>query len=233
MEQINVRKLRKVLPNYDTADLYQEWERALDKLAEATELDVYRAMSVGTRRILYQCLLAMGARSVLDIGTYVGTSAACFALAVKRKRGHVVTVDVRDANAPNGFWAIDERPHSPRELMHKLGVGDNVEFVTCSGNDYLRRTKRTFDFICLDAGKSADEDFITLTLALDKLNPKGLIFVDDVFPNGEPFVEGGYAEPGPWLALEKLRELAPIRVHQLNKTLEGADIRCAFITNAS
>jgi predicted O-methyltransferase YrrM len=172
----------------------------------------------------------MQARTVLDIGTYVGTSAATFALAVKPRGGSVVTVDVCEANAPDGFWKIDERPHSPKELMQKLDVEDCVTFVTCRGIEYLKNTQRKFDFVCLDAGKGAEEDFQTIVLALEHMNPPGLMFLDDVFPFGEPMVPGGFSEIGPWQALERLKREAPVEVHQVNTTLEGFAVRCAFVT---
>jgi predicted O-methyltransferase YrrM len=165
----------------------------------------------------------------LDIGTYVGTSALCFALAVGRG-GHVVTLDVKDANADDGFWKVDGRSQRPRDLMERAQVSERVDFFTESGLNYLRRTDTMFDFVCIDAGKNKQEDYEVVRLALSRLNPDGLIFMDDVFPHNRPIRPGGFSEPGPWLVLERLRREMKITVHQFNRTIEGAEIRCAFIT---
>lgn len=225
-----LRYLRQGLPAYDTPDLAAQWQSdGLAVLERVQELGVFRAMSVGTRQILFQAVRAMRAHTVLDIGTYVGTSALNFALAVG-KGGRVVTVDCVDANAPDGFWAVDKRPRSPAQLMQAAGVADRVEFATSTGCQYLATTEQKFDFICIDANKNEEEDWRTVGLALRRLNPNGLIFFDDVFPEGKPVRPGGFAEIGTWNTLQRLQRETGAQVHQINATLQGSQIRCAFVT---
>lgn len=227
---IDVTNLRCDVPDYDTPDLFIQWESARKKMVSLGEGPVHRAMSVCTRRILFQAVRAMGAKSVLDIGTYVGTSAANFALAVG-EGGSVVTVDVVDANGPNGYWKQDGRPHSPRELAEKVG-GGSVEFVTQDGTEYLRQTDRTFDLICIDGGKGEDDTYEQLPLAAAHLNPNGIIFMDDFFPDGQP-MPSGYYEPGHYLAVKRhMDEGAPIKFVYLSRTLDGSRIACAWVVRA-
>lgn len=224
---IDLSNLREGMPDYDTPELRGQWEReGLAVLKRVGELGVFRAMSVGTRQMLFQSARAIGARSVLDIGTYVGTSALAFALAVER----VVTVDYVDANAPDGYWKIDGRTRSPAGLMEAAGVADRVEFVTATDANYLAGTDDRFDLICIDASKDSEEDYLTTGLALKRLNPGGLMFFDDVFPEGKPMKAGGYSVLGPWLMLERLKRESGAKVHQIDKTIDGGDVRCAFMT---
>ena len=227
---IDLSRLRKGMPEYDTPELRKQWARdGLAVLQRVGELGVFRAMSVGTRQELFQACRAIEARSVLDVGTYVGTSALAFALAVG-EGGRVVTVDCVDANDPDGFWKIDGRPHSPAKLMEAAGVADRVEFVTATGADYLKDNEDRFDLICIDASKDSEEDYLTTSYALKRLSPGGLLFFDDVFPEGAPMKPGGYSVLGPWLLLERLRREHGAQVHQMYRTLDGGAVRCAFVT---
>lgn len=220
--------MRTELPKITGANLDREWREAKNVQTSVDSLSTFRAMSVGTREMLFKTLRAMGAKRVLDIGTYVGTSALAFALAVGGD-GEVVTVDIVDANAPDGYWHVDKRPCSPREMLARAGVADRVEFVTMSGLDYVKSTDKTFDFICIDAGKGFDEDYETAVRALELLTPGGLLFVDDVFPSGGPIKPGGYHEPGPWKVVKTLIENFPLRHIQVDKTPDGGTVRCAFL----
>lgn len=228
---LDVTNLRVDVPNYDTAALAKEWSVAAGIFHLHNEARVFRAMSIGTRRILFQAMRAMGAKDVLDIGTYNGTSALNAAIAVGSS-GHVVTVDIVDINAPNAFWKVDGRPHSPRQLMQKCGVDRIVEFVTQDATEYLKQTDRTFDLICIDSSKSEQGTYDQMPIVLSRLNPNGIVFIDDVFADGKPMPDG-YYEPGHWLALKRyMDEGAPIKVIPLTRTLEGARIACAWVIRA-
>lgn len=222
----NIESLLQTLPKFDTPALSAEWGAAHNVFRAVDAVNVFRAMSIGTRRILFQTLRAMNAKDVLDLGTYNGTSALCFALACTH--GRVVTVDVVDANAPDGYWAVDGLTHSPQQLMDKAGV-KNVEFVTQDATAYLRSTADTFDMICIDASKSEEDTYDQMPLAVARLNPGGLIFMDDVFADGVP-MPSGYYDVSHWNVLQRYHGvLNPVL---LTKTLEGARIACAWVLRA-
>lgn len=229
---IDATNLRADVPNFDTAELRDAWHReGLPVFQACGEVAVFRAMSIGTRQILFQTIRAMGARDVLDIGTYNGTSALNFALAVGLG-GRVVTVDIVDANAPAGYWFVDKRPHSPRHLMEKARVADRVEFVTMDANAYLASTERLFDLICIDSAKSEEDTYEQLALVVSRLKPNGIIFMDDVFADGKP-MPSGYYEAAHWNVLTRYaNEGAPIRATPITKTLDSARIACAWVTRA-
>lgn len=222
-----IDNLRRDVPEYDTQELASQWQVAHSRLKKIGELGVFRAMSIGTRRMLFQAIRAMGATTVLDIGTYVGTSAANFAMAVG-PGGSVVSLDVVDANSPDGFWKQDNRPHSPRELADKVG-GGTVEFITQGGAEYMRETDRTFDFICIDGGKGEDDTYEQIGLSLHCLNPNGIIFMDDFFFDGNA-MPSGYYEEGHYRALTRhISEGVPLKFVPISKDLYGARVACAWV----
>jgi O-methyltransferase len=138
-------------------------------------------MNLQTRRMLFETIRTMGAKSVLDIGTYVGVSAMNYAIAVGIG-GSVVTVDIKDANAEDGFWKTTGRPMSPERMLKSVGVNHRVEFVTQDSVEFMRATDRTFDFISIDGWHEAHQVYKEIELAMQCLNPGGLIFMDDVQP---------------------------------------------------
>ena len=68
-----------------------------------------------------------------------------------------------------------------------------------------------------------------MPLAVDRLNPGGLIFMDDVFADGVP-MPSGYYDVSHWNVLQRYQGvLNPVL---LTKTLEGARIACAWVLRA-
>jgi len=220
--------LRTKLPIYDTPELAAQWAEAYAVMERVGELGVPCAMGVGTRQVAFQAIRAMDARSVLDIGTYVGTSALNYALAVG-EGGRVVTVDIRDANAEDSYWTRAGRGRSPRELLTMAGVADRVEFVTMDSEEYLRSTREKFDFVSIDGWHEAHAVRKDVKLSMERLNDDGLIFMDDVQPGGPPPEVDSIK--GPWRALERLMlEGENIEVTLLSKALNGDTTAVAFLT---
>lgn len=225
-----IENLRESVPDFDTKALRDQWMQARKEIERVGELSVFRAMSIGTRQMLFQCVRAMGAKTVLDIGTYTGTSALCFALAVG-EGGSVVTLDVVDANAPDGFWKQDNKPRSPAEVMRMAGVAERVEFLTMDAAKYLCETDRLFDFVCIDAGKNEEETEEQFKLVLEHMAPGGLIFFDDVFADGVP-MPSGYYEPAHWNVLKRYQERGVIVAFPMTQALDGQRIACAWVVRA-
>lgn len=220
--------LRHSLPNYDTPHLADEWELARTIMENHGETGVPCTMTLGSRRILFQVCRAIEARDVLDIGTFTGSSAAAFALAAER----VVSVDIQDVNAANAHWLDFKRPCNPRQLAVNIGVSHKIDFVAMDSVAFLTHTTRKFDFICLDGWHECEAVFAEIPLAIEKLNPGGLIFLDDVQTNGPP--PGNDFIPGPLQALEKhLLNGTNIAAHFLTSTLEGEPMAAALLTKGN
>lgn len=229
---LDVSRLRATLPAYDTPELERQWRSALSVLTSIGELDIPCAMGMGTRRILFQAIRAMGARDILDIGTFTGASACALALAAD-DNGRVVTVDIADANAADGHWLKAGRSRTPRELMVQAGVEQSVQFVTQDSVEYLKSTPLLFDFICIDGWHEDFCVYAEIELALQRLKPDGLIFLDDVQFLGYPVPPGHDRIPGPLEAIWRhLDEGAPLVLNPITKSLEGSPMACAFLTRA-
>lgn len=187
---------------YDTA-----WAEALAVVTRLDDVDVPCAMSIAERERLFKLCKAIGAKRVLDIGTYVGSSALAFALS----GAHVTTVDIKPVNAPDAYWAQVGRAMSPTDLMRTAGVMDRVRFVQSDAREYLKGAPPdNFDLISIDGWHEEHAVYDELGLALNRLTPGGLIFMHDV--QWCPPPPGVDAIPGPLKALrQRLTEGAPYR----------------------
>jgi len=216
--------MRTTLPIYDTPELFAEWEKALAVLERIGELGVVRAMGVATRRMIFQVLRAMEAKDVLDIGTCFGTSACTMALA----GCSVVTVDIRPINGADGQWRRFGRPRDARTLWTNAGVVDRIEVVRAHSHEYLAETDQTFDFISLDGNHGERHVYDEINLALARLRPQGLIFMDDVQTGTLP--AGCTPIHGPKLAIERhLAEGAPFRCIPFTQSMYGDPTGVAFL----
>jgi predicted O-methyltransferase YrrM len=226
---LDVSNLRHDLPNWDRMGFYEAWLVTEDKLLELGESDIPCAMRPAKRRLCFQIIRAMGAKSVLDIGTYVGTSAANYGAAVG-SGGRVVTVDIRSVDADNAHWKQVGRNLSPRALMEAVGVADRVQFVTCDARKYLAETAEKFDFISIDGWHEYFAVYEEIRLALTRLNPDGLIFLDDIQIPGQRLFEGCDRFDGPWRALQRhISERAPFEVIYIPHMLDLEPTSAAFL----
>ncbi|GAA2691353.1 MULTISPECIES: O-methyltransferase [Actinosynnema] len=110
----------------------------------------------------------VGARSVLEVGTYTGYSTLCLARALPAD-GKVVTCDV-----------VAKWPEMGRPFWERAGVADRIDVrvgdarATLAG---LRAGNAVFDLVFIDANKSDYPHYYEQALAL--LRPGGLVVVDN------------------------------------------------------
>jgi predicted O-methyltransferase YrrM len=119
---------------------------------------------------------AMGARKVLDIGTFTGYSSTALALALPPD-GKVVTLDVSEE-----FTAI------ARGVWQKAGVASKVELVVDSADRTMQKLLDagqggSFDMVLLDTSEKKDYARF-YELALQLLRKGGLIAVDNTLYGG-------------------------------------------------
>ena len=118
----------------------------------------------------------MGAKKMLDIGTFTGASSTAVAQAMPPE-GRVVTLDVSD-----------EYASIARQVWKKAGVENKIELILGSADDSMnkllaRGEAGTFDLALLDTSEKKDyAPFYELTLKL--LRKGGTIVVDNTLYGG-------------------------------------------------
>jgi predicted O-methyltransferase YrrM len=170
----------------------------------------------GDRRAI--CALAADTqpRTVLEIGTHIGSSTLTLAATLASVGTQITTVDIADVNDPvTRPWTRCGAPHSPAEIVRGLAP---VTFVVDDSASYLSRCNAEYDFIFLDGDHSAAAVYRELPLALERLAPEGLVLLHDYFPDGRPLWTRGELICGPYLAVRRLlREGWPLRVLPLGE----------------
>jgi caffeoyl-CoA O-methyltransferase len=134
--------------------------------------------------VLKMLCALMGARRVLELGTFTGFSALCMAEALPDD-GEVVTCDIdpRAAEVARSFFA-----RSPHGRKIQIRLGDALDTVRGLPAD------RPFDLAFLDADKERYPAYYELVLPL--LRPGGLLVADNTLWSGrvlEPTHESDHA----------------------------------------
>jgi len=146
---------------------------ALEELAEETARtlgspNMLSGPVVG--RLLEFLVFALGARSVLEIGTFSGYSALAMAEGLPPD-GRIVTLEIDEAHAELARRAIAASPHAKK-----------IEIVLGPALASLERLPGPFDFVFIDADKEGYLDYYEAVLP--KLTPRGLIAVDNTLRRG-------------------------------------------------
>ncbi len=121
-------------------------------------------------RFLRMLVAAVGARSVLEIGTFTGYSALSMAEALPPD-GRIVTCEIDADHAAMARRAFDASPYAAR-----------IEIRLGPALDSLRTVDGPFDFVFIDADKVGYQAYYEAVLP--KLAPRGLIAVDNVLQGG-------------------------------------------------
>ncbi len=108
---------------------------------------------------------------VLEIGTYTGYSAICFAEGLK-EGGKITTIDINE-----------ELEDIVYTYLEKAGVSDRVDFIIGNALELIPGMEGEFDLVFIDADK---ENYLKYyELVLPKLKPGGFIIADNVLWSGK------------------------------------------------
>lgn len=122
-------------------------------------------------RLLSMIVSMMNARSVLELGTYVGYSAICMAEGLPAD-GKITTIDIDDEIEDIARGYIARSPHA-----------DKIEFLICDALEYLKTCNEQFDLVFIDANK---RHYIAYFEAVfDKVRPGGIILADNTLWGGK------------------------------------------------
>lgn len=145
----------------------------LRKLAEETRATLrLPQMLTGTveGRFLELLVFGVGARHVLEIGTYSGYSALSMAAGLPQD-GRIDTCEIDEQHAAVARRYLAESPHADRITVH---LGPALETI--------ERLDGPFDLVFVDADKTGYAAYYEAVLP--KLSPRGLIVFDNMLQSG-------------------------------------------------
>jgi caffeoyl-CoA O-methyltransferase len=145
----------------------------LERVASATHAwSDYPGMMVDAveGRLLSLLAALIGARRILEIGTFTGYSALAMAEALPRD-GELVTLELRADHAAKA-----------REHIAAASMADRITVVEGPALESLARLEGPFDLAFIDADKPGYPDYFEAALA--KMRPGGLIVADNVLRGG-------------------------------------------------
>jgi caffeoyl-CoA O-methyltransferase len=127
---------------------------------------------------------AIGARSALEVGTFLGYGAVAIARGLPQD-GRLVCCELDDGYAERA-----------REHLAKAGMEERVEFRIGPALESLRAMERAeqFDFAFIDADKTEYVDYFEETLP--RLRPNGLIMLDNTLRGGTVLEPGDSESAG-------------------------------------
>lgn len=110
-------------------------------------------------------------QKVLEIGTYTGYSALCFAEGLA-EGGKVITLDINE-----------ELEEFVRGYIEKAGMEDKLEYIIGNAMQLIPGMDERFDLVFIDADKENYCHYYDLVF--DKVKPGGYILADNVLWSGK------------------------------------------------
>ena len=122
-------------------------------------------------RVLAMLSKMIRPKVVLEIGTYLGYSALCFAEGLA-EGGKVITLDVNE-----------ETNEVARSFAAKTPYADRIDFRLGPATEIIPTLNETFDLVFIDADKPNYSNYYNLVF--DKLRPGGFVIADNVLWSGK------------------------------------------------
>ena len=122
-------------------------------------------------RLLSMLAYMIQPKRVLEIGTYTGYSALCFAEGLQ-EGGKVTTVDVNE-----------ELEDFVQSYIEKANCADKVEYIVGDAMEVVAKMDEQFDLVFIDADKKNYCNYYELVF--DKVKPGGYIIADNVLWSGK------------------------------------------------
>ena len=121
-------------------------------------------------RILSMFSRMIRPKMVLEIGTYLGYSALCFAEGLA-DGGKVITLDIQE-----------DSNRVARSFVERTVYKDRIEFHLGNAVEIIPTLPETFDLVFIDADKPNYSNYYNLVF--DKVRPGGFIIADNVLWSG-------------------------------------------------
>jgi len=150
----------------------------LDQLNRETWMKVLQPRMLSGHlqgRVLSMLSHMIKPRNILEVGTYTGYSALCFAEGLQ-EGGTIDTIDINEELEPMVERFLDESGCSEQIKMH---VGNAL--------DVIPRLDKMYDIVFIDADKNNYINYYNA--AFDKVNSGGYIIADNVLWSGKVLEE--------------------------------------------
>ena len=142
-------------------------------------------------RIISAISHMMRPKHILEIGTYTGYSALCFAEGLA-KDGKITTIDVNEELAPMA-----------EKYFNKSKYANQIDFKIGNAVDVIPTLEGPFDLVFIDADKENYSNYFDLVI--DKVPSGGFILADNVLWSGNI------------LKSEKDMDKSTLAIHDFNK----------------
>ena len=157
--------------------------RSLEPILESIRSEGLAAglplVDAATARLLRALVVSLGARRILEVGTAIGYSATCMALALPPD-GQLLTMEM-DAG----------RAATARQNFTRAGVEAKVNVIVGDASRFLHKVAGPFDLIFQDGSKQLYEPL--LDQLVGHLRSGGVLVTDNVLWHGE--VVAGFVDP--------------------------------------
>ena len=144
-------------------------------------------------RILSMLSHMIKPKNILEIGTYTGYSALCFAEGLQPD-GKIITIDINE-----------ELESRVRGYFNESPFKNNIDYRVGDATQIIPSLNEKFDIVFIDADKNNYPKYYDLVF--DKLNTGGYIIADNVLWSGrvvEPLVKNDKDTPGILAYCEKV-----------------------------
>jgi caffeoyl-CoA O-methyltransferase len=131
-----------------------------------TEMEANRGIGVPRcdGEFLHMMAYVIGAKNVLELGTFRGYSGIWLGMALEQTGGRLTTIDIDPA-----------RVKESRSNFEKAGVADRITNLEGDGHKVAKTVDGPFDLIFLDAEKGGEMDYFNTLFP--RLRPGGLILL--------------------------------------------------------
>ena len=146
-------------------------------------------------RILAMFSRMMRPKVVLEIGTYLGYSALCFAEGLV-EGGKVITLDIQE-----------DTNKVARSFVERSKYAGQIEFHLGLATEIIPTLPETFDLVFIDADKPNYSNYYDLVF--DKVRPGGFIIADNVLWSGR--------------VLDKEKDENTKALHEFNQKVQADD----------
>lgn len=146
----------------------------LQELTRETHIRTLRPRMLSGRlqgRFLKMLCQLIGAKRVLEIGTFTGYAAISMAEAMPSD-GKVITIDIND-----------ELEELTQRFIDKSGLQTQIDFLIGDACNIVPNLNETFDLVFIDADKRSYSKYFDIVF--EYVRPGGLIVADDVLWSGK------------------------------------------------